>query len=160
MRIRLVSFIILALLASSAPGWPGEGPHQVKARDKCPVCGMFVARFRPWIAEVVFKDGSYRAFDGPKDMFRYLFDMERYEKDLTRKDIAGIWVTDYYSGKMVPAEKALFVTGSDVMGPMGAELVPVVGAEAAATFSRDHHGDAILKFSQVKPGTLPGHPNH
>jgi nitrous oxide reductase accessory protein NosL len=40
----------------------------------------------------------------------------------------------------------IFVTGSDVLGPMGKELVPILGREAAETFRRDHAGEKLLRF--------------
>ncbi len=159
----LLLLVSLSLLASGILAAQGGGPAKVGQDDKCPVCGMFVAHFNQWIAEIGFSDGTYRAFDGPKDMFKYYLQMERYEKEHSSSDIAGIYVTDYYQGKLVPAKKALYVVGSDVTGPMGLELVPVVGDEAARTFMRDHHGTEVLEFNQVtldKIPTMRGGPHH
>ncbi len=38
--------------------------------------------------------------------------------------------------------------GSDVQGPMGRDLVPVQGREAAERFARDHQG-RVLGFDEV-----------
>jgi nitrous oxide reductase accessory protein NosL len=134
----------------------GAGPVQPRKMDKCPVCGMMVAKFPKWTAEIVFKDGSYAAFDGPKDMFRFYFHMSKYTKK-THADIEAIYVTDYYTGRMVNARAGdvYFVVGSDVMGPMGMELVPVKGRSNAETFMKDHKGKKALLFGQVTPSVLP-----
>ena len=63
-----VSLSIIAIAWSIS--WAGERkPIKISARDKCPVCGMFVAKYPDWAAQIIFKDGSYAVFDGPKDMF-------------------------------------------------------------------------------------------
>ncbi|MEN8189082.1 MAG: nitrous oxide reductase accessory protein NosL, partial [Thermodesulfobacteriota bacterium] len=37
-------------------------------KDKCPVCGMFVAKYKPWVAQIVFTNNDYRVFDSCTDM--------------------------------------------------------------------------------------------
>ncbi len=39
--------------------------------------------------------------------------------------------------------------GSDVVGPMGHELVPLATAEDAADFLKEHKGKRMLRFDQV-----------
>ena len=124
-------------------------PFEVKKSDKCPVCGMFVAGYKNWEAQIIFGDGSYAVFDGPKDMFRYYLNVKKYNPAKTASDISNIYVTEYYSTKLMDARKAFFVRGSDVNGPMGAELVPLATEAAAKDFLKDHKGSRILKFSEV-----------
>jgi nitrous oxide reductase accessory protein NosL len=116
---------------------------------------MFVYKYPNWVAEIVFKDGTYAVFDGPKDMFRYYFDIDKYSKNKTREDIAEIHVTDYYTTEHVKVEDVFFVTGSDVYGPMGEELVPVKGRKAAENFAADHNGKKIRAFDEVTPQDIP-----
>lgn len=125
-------------------------------KDKCPVCGMFVHKYPKWIAEIIFNDGTYAAFDGPKDMIKYFFNVSKYNRNKTKADIAEIYVTEYYTTGRMKAEDVLFVTGSDVFGPMGVELVPVRGMEEARSFMKDHKGTKILRFSEITPADLPG----
>jgi nitrous oxide reductase accessory protein NosL len=125
-------------------------------KDKCSVCGMFVYKYPEWIAEIIFKDGTYAVFDGPKDMFKYYFNMSRYNRGKTKEDISGIHVTEYYTTKHVSAKDMFFVIGSDVYGPMGDELIPVKGRKEAETFAKDHKGKKILKFEQITPEDVPG----
>jgi len=127
---------------------------EVKQSDKCPVCGMFVAKYKNWLAQINFSDGTYAVFDGPKDMFRYYLDMKKYNPPKTAADISGIFVTDYYSTGIVDARKVFFVQGSDVYGPMGAELIPISSETSAKEFMKDHKGNKILKFDEVSGESL------
>lgn len=123
--------------------------------DKCPVCGMKVTPYPNWIAQIIFSDGSYAVFDGSKDMFKYYFDMNTYNKTKSVKDISDIYVTEYYSATHMKAGDVFFITGSDVNGPMGAELVPVKGKEQARTFMKDHGGDKMLRFDEITLKDIP-----
>ena len=116
---------------------------------RCPVCGMFVAKYPNWIAQVEFLDGSAAFFDGAKDMFRFLLDIGKYRPDADSSQTAGIFITDYYRSKRIDARTAFYVIGSDVFGPMGKELVPFDSEEAAADFKSDHAGEQILRFSEI-----------
>ncbi len=126
-------------------------------KDKCPVCGMFVYKYKKWVAEIVFKDGSHRLFDGCKDMLKYYFKMNKYERTLEKKDITDIYVTEYYSTKIMKAntDKLYFVLGSDVLGPMGHEFIPVYGETEAKIFKLDHNGKNIYRFDEITPKMIP-----
>ena len=123
-------------------------------KTKCPVCGMFVYKYPDWAGEVIFKDGSVAFFDGAKDLFKYYFDLEKYNPGKTQKDMAAIYVTEYYDLKLLDARKAFFVIGSDVYGPMGRELIPFFTKEDAEAFKKDHNGTRILLFKQVTPAVI------
>jgi nitrous oxide reductase accessory protein NosL len=68
--------------------------------------------------------------------------------------VASIAVTDYYAVEPIAARDAWYVVGSDVLGPMGHELVPLATEAEAKDFLRDHKGKAILRFDQVTPEWL------
>ncbi len=119
------------------------------ARDKCSVCGMFVAGFPDWTAEIIYRDGTYRVFDGPKDMFKYLTNFKKYEHSQQQEDIVSIYVTDYYSVHPLDANKAFFVTGSNIYGPMGNEFVSFEAVTDAKEFMKDHAGKRVLRFHDV-----------
>lgn len=125
-------------------------PVEVKKGDKCQVCGMLVAGYPNWISQIIFTDGAYAFFDGPKDMFRYYFNIAKYNPSKKQGDIDAMYVTEYYSAKLVEARKLFFVAGSNVDGPMGIELVPIDSIGKAKEFMKDHRGKKILKFDEVK----------
>jgi copper chaperone NosL len=119
------------------------------AKDKCPVCGMFVAGYPAFLAEIQFKDGFRAYFDGPKDMFRYYFEPDKYHPGRKTTDIASVYVTDYYSLDTIDGRQAFYISGSDVLGPMGNDLVPVGREPQARTFLQDHKGKLLLRFDEI-----------
>jgi copper chaperone NosL len=148
-------FIILSFLGLCLTGllWGAEAikPPKITPADKCPVCGMFVAKYPDFIAQIVFKDGSHAFFDGVKDMMKFYFNPQKYMPSKTQADIAHILVTDYYSMKLINGLQAFYVIGSDVYGPMGKELMPFKDEAAAKEFKADHKGTAILSFKDINP---------
>jgi nitrous oxide reductase accessory protein NosL len=127
------------------------------ARDTCPVCGMFVAPYRYWIASVRFTDGSLAHFDGAKDLFKYLLDMPRWAGGRKREDITTIGVTGYYDAALIDAQEAVYVIGSDTLGPMGHELVPHETQADAEEFLRDHKGRRrVVRADAITPALLAG----
>lgn len=141
--------LALSFTAMAAP--PVTHPQ---AKDKCPVCGMFVSKYPDWTATVVFKDSTALFFDGAKDLFIYYHNMQKYTPTKKQPSISAITVNDYYTLKPVDARLSYFVIGSDVYGPMGKELIPFGKAIDAQTFLKDHKGKKILKFSDVTPTVL------
>jgi nitrous oxide reductase accessory protein NosL len=130
---------------------PQPGP-----RDKCPVCGMFVAKYPDFVARIVFKDGSLAFFDGAKDMFKYYFNLSKYNPKAKRTDISSIHVTDYYGLTYIDGLKAYYVQGSDIYGPMGKELLPFEKEGEAKEFMKDHKGKMLLRFQEVSNSIIKG----
>lgn len=151
---RFLAAILIALIATS-PAW-GADQKFVKPspKDKCPVCGMFVAKYPDFVAQILFKDGSYSVFDGAKDLFKYYFNLKRYAPARQMEHVDAIYVTDYYSLGAVDGTTAFYVVGSDVLGPMGRELIPFEKESDAREFMRDHKGKSLLRFKDVKPELL------
>src|SRR6266702_7498852 len=121
-------------------------PPAPPARAKCPVCGMFVAKYPDWAGSIRFKDATMAYFDGPKDLFTYYLAVRKYDPAKDRADIAALYVKDYYALTVIDARKAFYVIGSDVRGPMGNELVPFAKEGEARGFLHDHRGRNVLRF--------------
>ena len=64
-------------------------------------------------------------------------------------------VTSYYDGSRIDAASAVYVLGSDVLGPMGHELVPHGNEADAKEFMGDHKGGAPPHFADITP-TISG----
>ena len=122
-------------------------------QDKCPVCGMFVYKYPKWAAFIYYeKDGklAHLAFDGVKDMMKFYFNPSKWgDYAGIKKHIKKMVVRDYYTLKPIWAKTAYYVVGSDVVGPMGNELIPFKSKEAAENFMKDHHGKRVLTFDQI-----------
>jgi len=145
---RLVAILLLAFWVALATA---QVPPKAGPKDTCPVCGMLVSKYPNWVATIVYKDGHAHHFDGAKDMFKYWFDPGKYAKNHKREDIAAVWVTDYYNLQPMDARRAYFVIGSDALGPMGHEFVPLANQADAEEFAREHKGARILRFADVTP---------
>lgn len=123
-------------------------------RDTCPVCGMFVAHYPDWTATVLYHDRLSHHFDGAKDCFTYLLDMKKWAQGREEKDIQSISVKEYYGLKQIDGRTAYYVSGSNVLGPMGHELIPFATLEDAETFMRDHQGKKIHRFNDIDKDLL------
>ncbi len=117
----------------------------VNKDEKCPVCGMFAYKFPKWVAQIFYKNGQteqHYSFDGVKDLMKFYFDAKK-------ENITEILVSDYYSQKAIDGQKAFYVIGSDVSGPMGNELIPFEKEADAKTFLHDHNGKSVVTFDKI-----------
>ena len=142
-----VLFLILLLAGTCTPAVSAP-VEKVAKKERCPVCGMFVAKYQPWIAQMVFGDGQVAMFDGCKDLLAFFFEPQKYGGD-KGVQTAEIWVKGYYTQEWLDGRKALYVVGSDVYGPMGHEFIPFQSIEAARNFKKDHHGRQIVPFAEI-----------
>jgi len=145
MPVVLVSMLIVSSICFAAE------PVKLSAREECPVCGMYSAKYPKFKTEIIFKDGTHVAFDGPKDMFKYYFNPPAYKASKKQADIEAVFVTDYRSLLWVDGRKAFYVLGSTVMGPMGNELIPFGNRKDAEKFMGEHAGKTLLLFDEVSP---------
>ena len=154
LRILLLFFIMQLFVFAQMSYAKAQATNTVPDQTRCTVCGMFVAKYPNWLAQIQYADLSQtRYFDGLKDMMVFYFYPERYD-GLPREAITEIFVQDYYSLDWLAARDAFFVIGSDIYGPMGHELIPFKTREAAGSFSKDHHGKKILTFGEITPSLI------
>jgi len=110
---------------------------------RCAHCGMKIDPASPWNAELA--DGAkVERFDTPRCV---LSEWVGHGKK------GAVRVQDYYDRELRPADEVRFVVGSDVVGPMGAELVPVDVARVAK-FEKDHGGTAALAPADIDEKAL------
>ena len=152
--VRNVYLLLIYLLFTTPPVVAAEKPVKPTAKDKCPVCGMFVHKYPDWVAQAVFRDGTRSYFDGAKDFFKFYLDPPKYLPGKARTDIVSVLVTDYYTLESIDGFQAYYVIGSDVLGPMGRELIPLAREAEALEFLKDHKGKKIVRFRQVTPELL------
>jgi copper chaperone NosL len=148
--MKRLSIMLLLIIWASSFALAGEKKTiKPTPKDKCPVCGMFVAKYPDFLAEILFKDGTYAVFDGTKDMFKYYFNIKKYHPSKNISDIDSIYVTDYYNLTLIDGLPAFYIMGSDIYGPMGRELIPFEKEGDAKEFMKDHKGKSILRFKEV-----------
>ena len=158
---RLAGWVILLALWGMPQLPPRTSASQMTVpppgqMDLCPVCGMMVSKYPNWTATVVWKDGRAHYFDGAKDLFKFLQALPHYAPGRTAANISVIAVTEFYDLKKIDARQAFYVTGSDVLGPMGHEMVPLATKGDAEGFLQDHHGRRLLRFDDVTPAIIAG----
>jgi copper chaperone NosL len=118
----------------------GEGDElRPGEHDRCPVCAMVPAKRPRNAAAIEQTDGTTHYFCGTGCMIRSWRHPEVYLG--TTPDLLGRPVVqEYFDGKPIDARSAIWVAGSDVIGPMGPALVPLANEEDAATFEERHGG--------------------
>ncbi len=119
--------------------------------EKCPVCGMFVYKNSKWAAvlEIVQNNKITKLyFDGVKDLVKFYFKPGKWGNYKNIK-IKGVILTDYYNQTAIDGLLAVYVSGSDVLGPMGKEIIPFSNKENAMTFIKDHGGKLINSFGEI-----------
>ncbi len=133
-------FGIVALLTALACSGATERP-------RCAECGM-LADADPRFAAGAQREDEALRFDTPKCLFRYL----RGQRAAGARDP---WVTSYYDQRRVPAERAIYVAGSNVRGPMGDDLVPLEDRASADQFVADH-GGRVVEHAAIDDALLDG----
>lgn len=128
-------------------------PGTITEDMRCPVCGMYPARYPEWHSHIIFRDGSIAAFDGCKDLFTFLLDIKRFDGSRSSEDVAAVFVKDFISGEWINAKDAYFVAGSSKTGPMGKELIPFAGHMDAMRF-HEKHGGFMTRYSEITQETV------
>ena len=150
----VVLALVLAITLGCGQQSSAAPVDQVPSDQRCPVCGMFVAKYENWITQARdLKANKTLFFDGVKDLLAFWFEPQVYGGN-SQADLIEIWVKDYYTLKWVAAREAVYVIGSDVYGPMGHEFIPFVDLKAADSFRQDHKGTAIVTFNEITPAMV------
>ena len=155
-KIFILALFLTLLLAGPVHAEEGVRPPKPGKKDKCPVCGMFAYKYPDWVASVDMGGGKWLYFDGAKDMFKFIFEINRYGQGASDTDVRAMHVTGYYDLEPIKARDAFYVIGSDVYGPMGRELVPFASMEEAREFMLDHKGRRVLRFVDVDAELVRG----
>lgn len=138
--------VVIGLIFGSASPVISEPVKEIWSKERCKVCGMFVAKYKLWLAQIQHKDGTTSMFDGVKDMMAYFHEPVKYGGG---EDIVDIYVKDYYTQNWLDGRSAFYVIGSDVLGPMGHEFIPFSSEDSAKNFKKDHDGKNIIRFEEI-----------
>jgi nitrous oxide reductase accessory protein NosL len=144
------------VVAPATPYDPASGlamyePRPIPADARCPVCGMYPARYPRWAAQILFRDGAAQYFDSPVNLFVFMHRVDRYNRSYTLNDVAASFVTDFETGQWIELRKAFFVRGSAALGPMRDAGLPAFASRAAADGFIRSRGGQVLTFTQVTP---------
>jgi nitrous oxide reductase accessory protein NosL len=114
----------------------GAASHE----ERCARCGMAFDAKSPFEAELVAPDGAVTHFDSPRCALLEL----RTPRGATSK----LRVREFYDTAWRDADREIFVAGSDVKSPMGADFVPV-DPEHVEKFMKDNAGKKQLRMPEI-----------
>ncbi len=149
-----VLFCAAAYAGGPAPaGQPitAAGQLQPGPDDRCPVCGMFPAKKPKSAAGMRLTDNRTYYFCSNSCLLRSHRRPDVY-LGADGASIARMVVLDYFTGAPVDAERAWWVAGSDVVGPMGPALVAFAGRSDVDAFIRRHGGREVFQIKEIDDG--------
>ncbi len=147
------------IVAPAFPFDPTSGLERFAARPipdeaRCPVCGMFPARYPRWAAQAIYRDGAAQFFDSPVNLHVFLGDVGRYSSGYRSEDVVATFVTDIMTGAWTDATHASYVHGSNVLGPMREGNLPAFAERDAAERFASERGGVVLSAGEITPEIL------
>lgn len=139
---------------SSAGPKPGmvpldeSGTMQISDQDRCPVCAMWVVKYRKFAAAIQLKNGETFYFCSNGCMLRSWMQPEIF-LGVSKVELKRSIVQDYFTGKQVTGRSVYWISGSDVIGPMGPALVPLKDNQHLEVFKKRHGAKAIFRLSEM-----------
>ncbi len=129
-------------------GLTAEGDLQLGPKDRCPVCGMFPARRPKSASALELDDGRTFYFCGNGCLLRGVHDSTAH-LGVSAERIGRMRVRDYFTGAAIDARKAVWVAGSDVIGPMGPALVTLQNESDLDAFRQRHGAKRVFTLDQL-----------
>ena len=131
-----------------------QGPRPLATTDACDYCRMSVSDTR-FGGEIQTEAGRLQTFDAIECLASFYIDAS------TRGDVRGVWVADYASSRLIPADSAVFLRGSRLRSPMGRSLVAFAHSADIAALVAEHSGNVLrwgdvvtlMTNEQLTPGT-------
>ena len=122
--------------------------EETKKRESCRVCGMYIDQYQKSAAELVLKDGTIEHTCGVACMLREVEDAGGISA------FQSVKVHDWVSGKLVDAEEATYVLGSNVIPDMVPNYIAFAKREEAEAFVAKEGGEVIdfnIAYDDVSP---------
>lgn len=124
--------------------------HLDLKNQKCPVCGMFVEYYPSWVVYLQKQDKKI-FFDGVKDLKHFVLNPKKYQNNVLEN--YDIIVRDYYTLDFIDGKKAYYVIHSEILGPMGKEILSFKNKQEAQQFIKEHLGE-IIEFKDITQEVL------
>lgn len=122
-------------------------PRQIESHRECPLCGMYPARYPQFNCQIIFEDGTCEAFDSAAGLMVYLLFSDK--TGITPKPVGKIYFKHYLKESWLEADKTFFVVGSEILGPMGIEFLPVDSEQGAKEVKKQEKGEDIIHFKKI-----------
>jgi nitrous oxide reductase accessory protein NosL len=139
-----VMLVVFQLTLMSA--WvSAEETHK---RESCRVCGMYIDQYQKSAAELILKDGTIEHTCGVACMLREVEDAGGISA------FKSVKVHDWVTGKVVDAETATYVIGSNVIPDMVPNYIAFANREEAEAFVAKQGGE-VIDFNIAYDGISP-----
>ena len=125
-----------------------SGHMHVSASDRCPVCGMRVVRYPHFSTAIQLHDKTTYYFCSAGCMIRAWLQPEIFLGQPKSRMLRTV-AKNYFTGRPADALKAIWIAGSDVIGPMGPAVIPVPGPEEQRTFQSRHGGTRVFRLPEL-----------
>ncbi|MFC1642983.1 nitrous oxide reductase accessory protein NosL [Myxococcota bacterium] len=132
----------------AAEGLTEEGVLQPRTHDRCPVCAMRITADKKLASAIELQDRTTYYFCGTSCLLKTWLHPESL-LGVPRSEIRRVVTRNYFTGQPLDAFQALWIAGSDVVGPMGPSIVPVADADAAQTFRRRHGAQHEFRLQEL-----------
>jgi nitrous oxide reductase accessory protein NosL len=145
----------LALAAGPVPGRQSLGPGGdmvISPEDRCPVCAMLPIRYPRFAAAIALQDGRTYYFCSPGCMLNAWLHPDIFLGS-SAAHLARPVVREYLSGEVIDARDVFWVSGSDVVGPMGPALVPLKNKAHLEAFRRRHGARKVFRLDELTHDT-------
>ncbi len=125
-----------------------HGRMQISDQDRCPVCAMKVNAHKKFSSAIQLTNGDTFYFCGTGCMIRSWLHPEIF-LNAAKSELKKSVVQDYFSGAQVDGLAVYWVAGSDVVGPMGPALVPILDEGQVEIFKHRHGGKAAFRLGEM-----------
>lgn len=153
----VAAFLLLfGLAATGSAAGPVAGRHalhpdgrlRIADEDRCPVCAMLPVRYPRFAAAIELQDGRTYYFCSPGCMLKAWLHPDIFlgtQASQLKRPVA----LEYLSGEALDARGVYWVSGSDVVGPMGPALVPLKNDTHLEAFRRRHGAKHVFRLDEL-----------
>jgi nitrous oxide reductase accessory protein NosL len=125
-----------------------DGEMRISPEDRCPVCAMLPIRYPRFAAAIELQEGPTYYFCSPGCMLNAWLHPDIF-LGATAVQLKRPVVLTYLSGEALDARHVFWVSGSDVIGPMGPALVPLKDSTHLEAFRRRHGAKHVFRLDEL-----------
>jgi nitrous oxide reductase accessory protein NosL len=130
-----------------------SGEMHISPEDRCPVCAMKSYNHPKTSCAIQLQSGNTFYFCGTGCLIKSWVRPDKY-LSVTESELKRAVVREYFTGRTVDALSVTWVAGSDVVGPMGRAIVPLLGDDHLKAFQRRHGGQTVFSLKGLTEADL------
>jgi nitrous oxide reductase accessory protein NosL len=129
-----------------------SGQMHFSKQDRCPVCGMRIIKYARFACAIQLKDKDTFYFCGASCLLKTWLRPDLFLGKPARELFKPV-IQEYFSGKQMDARNVIWISGSNVIGPMGPALVPLQDEKHLQAFKKRHGGKHVFKLEDLNEKT-------